>query len=96
MTDLNLITSINTLLKESETEHVNDVPEEPEYNRLSEEEVERLVQFIREELTDDGLQNDRSAVIEKACTYLEDIPGLEIMKHHADALKSILDKYFGT
>jgi hypothetical protein len=96
MSDFDLITSVNTLLKESAEQPPVEGNTEPEYNKLSDEEVTRLVDFIREDLTEDGLQDDRDAVVEKACTYLEDIPGLEIMRHHADALKSILDKYFGT
>lgn len=95
MTDFNLITSINTLLVTQQKEVAIEENDEPQYNTLTDEEASRLADIIRSELTEDGLQDDKNAVIEKACLYIEDIPGLEMMKDHAEALRIILAKYYG-
>lgn len=96
MSNYTLLQSINemcSMRKREEEEQINSL-EPSDVNILSNEEAVQLASFIKEDLTDDGLDNDVDAVTEKAYSYVENIPGLEQADDQATAVRQILAIYF--
>lgn len=98
MSEFNLIKSVTNLLVEGcKMEDEESAP--IDHSVLSDEEVERLADFIHYDLVDDVDQDelvpvDTDRVTEKAYEFVEDIPGLEMPETQQAAVKLIVAKYF--
>lgn len=99
MTNFTLITEVKKLSEmvqqDGTTDDHNTSSEDIDYTVLTDEDAQRLADFIKEELAGSNLEDDRDVVTQRAFEMIEDIPGLESLESQNVAVKKILALYFG-